>query len=234
MPPKEVTCKVCGETVLKSQTYAYEGGRACKHHEGVEEAKDSRMAAEKKKRHADIRPEPEQHDHTKCCICGDKGRSFIVLFGSLLARLGVPEASIYGDAYEKFKDAFLSLPKEEANLLVETLNDEAVVCVPCLIVNRLTHIELQRISNEILKIRLNTDNSDLFLFLNKAAEFGEALIEAQRNMYIGPCQICGAMLRRDGETEWVCMDNTIYCLHHPGVKELYDMALAGAFDAEAS
>jgi hypothetical protein len=35
MPPPTVTCCKCGELVLKAQTYAIDGGRACKKHEGV-------------------------------------------------------------------------------------------------------------------------------------------------------------------------------------------------------
>jgi len=38
MPPKKVRCSVCGEEVLKSQTYHVgDGKRACKSHEGVQD-----------------------------------------------------------------------------------------------------------------------------------------------------------------------------------------------------
>jgi len=37
MPPPVVKCCICGEEVLKAQTYAIAGGRACKKHEGVVE-----------------------------------------------------------------------------------------------------------------------------------------------------------------------------------------------------
>ncbi len=46
MPPKTVICAVCGQTVLKAQTYARaDGSRACKTHEGVAEEAE-RLRAE--------------------------------------------------------------------------------------------------------------------------------------------------------------------------------------------
>jgi len=48
MPPKSVTCAICGETVLKAQTLARkDGSRACRSHEGVSEEAQNLKEEEK-------------------------------------------------------------------------------------------------------------------------------------------------------------------------------------------
>jgi len=47
MPPKTVTCVICGQEVMKAQTLAYKEGRACRKHEGVQEYSEQIQAQQK-------------------------------------------------------------------------------------------------------------------------------------------------------------------------------------------
>ena len=83
MPPPTVTCKICGETVSKRQSYAYENGRACRVHEGVTEAKDARLEQEKKaaKAHEVAQRNMRRREHGRdtewldshCWVCEEEG-----------------------------------------------------------------------------------------------------------------------------------------------------------------
>lgn len=94
MPPKTVTCSVCGQEVLKSQTYATgekdsEGNplRACKEHEGVvEKAQELREKQTEKAQQTlkKLRERPWEKEHESwqesaqeawehCWCCGQKG-----------------------------------------------------------------------------------------------------------------------------------------------------------------
>jgi hypothetical protein len=59
MPPPTVTCCKCGELVLKAQTYAVEGGRACKKHEGVVDAAKAHQQKAVDDKEAKIRAEED-------------------------------------------------------------------------------------------------------------------------------------------------------------------------------
>jgi len=103
--PKKTTCSICGEKVLKSQTYHVgDGKRACKKHEGVTEQahaaqdkikKDNKKAEEA--RQATIKRSKEKHtfnfeDAAKwanetCWFCGKKGRPLSELFTRQLVAL---------------------------------------------------------------------------------------------------------------------------------------------------
>lgn len=83
MPPKTVTCSICGKDVMKSQTYSIgDGKRACKEHEGVVETKDKLLLQDKqekirqeenKKKEWERKTDPigyyVQRDPKKFCWC---------------------------------------------------------------------------------------------------------------------------------------------------------------------
>ena len=50
MPPNEYTCTICAATVSKRQSYAVEGGRACKTHQEAQQAATDRKEQEKVER----------------------------------------------------------------------------------------------------------------------------------------------------------------------------------------
>lgn len=55
MPPKTVTCALCGKTVLKAHTYAWDGGqRACREHPMAQAHAEHEKAADKERRAQEV------------------------------------------------------------------------------------------------------------------------------------------------------------------------------------
>jgi hypothetical protein len=136
MPPKEVRCEICDQTVLKSKTLAYKNGRACRDHDGVQEFSNDLRLQGKQKLEDSIKREEDKHkprDYKKedldmkgtCWRCGCEGIDYAKFCFERMAAL--EKMNILGKEWDFFNlpnKIFENMPeKSRTPLLVLNIQE---------------------------------------------------------------------------------------------------------------